>query len=72
MKKEQEVSSLRSWGSLSIGIDDVTGEDVELQLIAEFPPRDQLHVDLVASQHLQYDHLKCIKKERDLLKADTS
>lgn len=53
-KQQSNESRLRSL----VGIDHVTGEDVEVELIAEFPPRHQLHVDLVASLHLQYDHLQ--------------
>lgn len=45
-------------GPGSLGVDDVTGEDVGLQIVAELPPGHQLHVDLVAPLHLQDDHLK--------------
>lgn len=31
----------------------MAGEDVVVELVAEFPPRHQLHVGLVSSLHLQ-------------------
>lgn len=43
---------------IKVGVDDVTGKDVVLQVVTELPPRRQLHVDLIAPLHLQHDNLK--------------
>lgn len=56
-KAEVVVFSSRGADSFT-GIDDVAGEDVVVELVAELPPRQQLHVDLVSSLHLQQDHLE--------------
>lgn len=42
---------------INVGVDHVTSKDIVLQVVTELPPGHQLHVDLIASLHLQHDNL---------------
>lgn len=43
---------------INVGVQYVTSKDVVLQVFTELPPGHQLHVDLIASLHLQHHNLK--------------
>lgn len=43
---------------INVGVDYVTSKDIVLKVVTELPPGHQLHVDLIASLHVQHDDLK--------------
>lgn len=57
VRKLKQTGSPAGASLINVGVDHVTSKDIVLQVVTELPPGHQLHVDLIASLHLQHDNL---------------